>query len=59
MTKAYIDSKNNTIIIHNSDDKTSEELHIMHEAVEKAGYKCIMFSKEDELEFLNSKIIEV
>ncbi|UXU70247.1 hypothetical protein [Mammaliicoccus sciuri] len=59
MTKAYIDSKNNTIIIHNSDDKTSEELHIMHEAAEKAGYKCIIFSKEDELEFLNSEIINL
>lgn len=59
MTKAYIDSKNNTIIIHNSDDKTSVELHIMHEAVEKAGYKCLIFSKEDELEFLNSEIIAI
>lgn len=59
MTKAYIDSKNNTIIIHNSDDKTSEELHIMHEAVEKAGYKCLILSKDMEIEFLNSEIIKV
>lgn len=59
MTKAIIDSKNGSIIVHISEDKTPEELDVIHEAVINAGYKCIIFSEDVDLEFLNSKIIDV
>lgn len=59
MTKAYIDSKNGAIIVHNSEEKPVTELDGMYEAVTQAGYKCLILSKDMEIEFLNSEIINL
>lgn len=59
MTKAYIDSKNGAIIVHNSEKKTEEELDVIYKTVTNAGYKCLIFSNDLEIEFLNSKIIKL
>ncbi|WP_323705995.1 hypothetical protein P3U41_06230 [Mammaliicoccus sciuri] len=59
MTKAYIDSKNGAIIIHNNEEKTREEVDIMYKAVTNAGYKCLILSNDVEIEFLNSEIINL
>lgn len=59
MSKAYIDSKNGAIIIHDSKGMSREELDVIYEAVTNAGYKCLLFTNDIEIEFLNSKIIDV
>lgn len=60
MTNAYIDSKNNTIILHDKQSKLcAEEQYILQKMIVDAGYSYIYFTDKIEDFFNNSEIIKL
>lgn len=59
MTKAYIDSKNNTIILHYKESKLTEtEAHNIMKMTVAAGYSFIYLTDKIELYFNNDEVIK-
>ncbi|WP_323709485.1 hypothetical protein [Mammaliicoccus sciuri] len=60
MAKAYIDSKNNTIILHDKESKLTEtEAHNIKETTVAAGYSFIYLTEKIELYVNNDEVIKL
>lgn len=60
MAEVYIDSKNNAMIIHNTEPTVkNEEIVELQEMIINSGYKCLVFSKDIDIKFLNSNVNNV
>lgn len=60
MANAYIDSKNNTIILHDKNSKLTEiETHNIKEMTVDAGYNFIYLTDKIELYVNNDEIIKL
>ena len=60
MANAYIDSKNNTIILHDKNSKLTEiEAHNIKEMTVDAGYNFIYLTDKIELYVNNDEIIKL